>query len=360
VIQRLTGSQFGTPRDVVACLGAVQAQDYAGAKWALAQRTRDATDAQLDRAFDRGEILRTHVMRPTWHFVAPEDIRWLLALTAPRVHAANAFMYRKLELDSAVLRRSLQVIARALADTRHLTRTELGSRLAEAGIVATALRLSYIVMHAEIEGWICSGPRRGKQFTYVLLDERVPPATSRPRDWALAELTRRYFSAHGPAVLRDFVWWSGLTVVDAKAGLEMAAADLTREAFDGQTWWFSEAVIDTANRVRMHGPTVRLLPNYDESVTYQERSPHARLPLDRTALERVLAAHILTIDGQIAGGWRRDVQRKGMTLHVTPLRPLIKSERDALRVEADRYQRFIAVPVELALAPPIAGRDAGS
>ncbi len=226
--QRLSQTSFRKPEDVVAWLGAVQAQEYPGARWALGLRAKGLTDAAVERAFDDGRILRTHVMRPTWHFVTPADIRWLLALTSPRVHAASAYIYRQTGLDPAGLKRSRVIFERALRDRVHLTRAELGAALARGGLVAAGLRLASFVMHAELEGVICSGPRRGKQFTYALLDERAPGARTLDRDQSLAEIVRRFFTSHGPATVRDFVWWSGLTVRDAQAGIEMVKPPLAR------------------------------------------------------------------------------------------------------------------------------------
>ena len=217
--QSLAVSRLRTPGEVVAWLGAAQAQDYAGAKWALGLRAKGLTDAAVEQAFDEGAILRTHILRPTWHFVAPADIRWMLALSAPRVHAVNAYAYRTFELDAAVLARSRAALERALAGGRQLTRLELAKVLQRAGVQADGPRLAHVMMHAELDAVICSGARRGKQFTYALLEERAPRAKVLPRDEALAELTRRYFASHGPATLRDYVWWSGLTARDARAGM---------------------------------------------------------------------------------------------------------------------------------------------
>jgi hypothetical protein len=220
--QHLTGTPLKTAADVVGWLGAVQSQDYAGAKWAVAQRTNGLTDADLDQAFADGSILRTHVLRPTWHFVTPADIRWLLAVTKPRVHALNAYMYRQCELDETLLRRSSDVLANALVGGRQLTRTELGASLAQAGIVAEGIRLGYIIHYAELEAVICSGARRGKQFTYALLEERAPQAKRLDPDAALAELAKRYFTSHGPATLKDLTWWSSLTLAEARMAVELA------------------------------------------------------------------------------------------------------------------------------------------
>ncbi len=261
--QGLITPHHATPAAVIAWNGAVQAQDYAGAKWAVAQRVQGlVSDAAMDAAFNAGDILRTHVMRPTWHFVTPADIRWLLELTAPRVHAANAYYYRSLDLDATFLHQCAGIIARALEGNRHLTRPELAQALQHAGIQAAEMRLTYIVMYAELEGIICSGARRGKQFTYALLDERVPPGPAMEGEAALAELTKRYFTSHGPALLKDFVWWSGLTVTDARLGLELARDDLHHEVINGQSYWAAP----TSPLPSTTTPIGYLLPNYDEAL----------------------------------------------------------------------------------------------
>lgn len=267
--QHLIGDKFGSASEVVGWLGAVQAQDYAGARWALAQRMKRAVDAEIERAFDAGEILRTHVLRPTWHFVLPADIRFLLALSAPRVRTLMRTYDVKLELDRAVLDRSQQLLARALTGGEHRTRSELARALEQGGITATGQRLGHIMMHAELDALVCSGPRRGKQFTYALLSERAPGARSMTREQALAELTRRYFTSHGPALPQDFAWWSGLTLEDARAGLALASEALSELVVDGRTYHHA----GSARPPRPATSVVHLLPNYDEHViAYRERN----------------------------------------------------------------------------------------
>ena len=179
--QQLTHVRSRLPQEVVSSLVAMQAQEYAMSKWAIGLRLPGTVDADIEAAFNAGKILRTHLLRPTWHFVAPADIRWLLALTAPRVHAASAYMYRQLELDAAVFKRSDAVLARALQAGRFLTRTTLQAALARARVKAEGPRLAYLMMHAELQGLICSGPREGRQFTYALLESRVPEAPRQAR-----------------------------------------------------------------------------------------------------------------------------------------------------------------------------------
>jgi hypothetical protein len=348
--QRLTGAPFEDAVDTVRWLGAAQAQDYGAAKWALAQRTAGVTDADLDRAFAAGAVLRTHVLRPTWHFVTPEDIRWLLMLTAPRVNAANAYYNRRLELDDAVFERANAAFTAALRGGVQLTRSELASVLRDAGITASGQRLAYVVMRAELDAVVTSGARRGRQFTYALLDERAPGATSLGRDEALAELTKRYFTSHGPALLRDYTGWSGLTAADARAGIEMAGPQLGQEVAGGQTYWFGTSTGTTKATVG----TVHLLANFDEYlIGYQDYSPVFDESLLRgdASLRSVLYGHILVVDGQVTGGWRRTFESGQVALEVRPLARLDAAERDALEAAAARYGRFLGVPASLVVHP---------
>jgi len=226
--QRLSGAPYARPEQVVEGLLAVQSQDYLGAKWALAQRTVGGDDAAVQKAFQEGRFLRTHVLRPTWHFVAPRDIRWLLALTAPRVHALNAYYYRKHGLDAASVKRSNARIVKALSSGTHLTREELGQVLAVGKTALSGERLAYFIMRAELDALICSGAMRGKRHTYALLEERVAPAETLARDEALARIARWYVIGHGPAQARDLAWWSGLSVATPGAASKPTAASWNR------------------------------------------------------------------------------------------------------------------------------------
>jgi len=344
--QLLLQTNLMEPSQVVEWLGAVQAQDYAGAKWGLGQRMEDATDAAIDDAFNEGKILRTHVMRPTWHFVSPVDIRWILMLTAPRVHALNAFMYRQLELDKAILSKSYKVLEKALPGKRHLTRSELAAAFKKVGILAEGLRLGYFMMSAELDGLICSGARRGKQFTYTLLEERAPQIKPLKRDEALAQLTRRYFASRGPATHQDFTWWSGLTMADAREGIEMVKSQFVNEELNGQVYWFA----DSASPVRKISPTAHLLPNYDEYfIGFKDRtsigSRMRTLHLEENSA--ALNTHIIIIDGQVVGGWRRTLKKNVVIVELNLLTDLTKAEKRAVTETANKYGKFLGLPAEL-------------
>ena len=320
--------------DAVAWFGAVQAQDYGAAKWALALRMRGAvTGADIDRAFNEGRILRTHLLRPTWHFVAAADIGWVLELTAPRVHQALAFGRRYFGLSDAMHRRAARTIARALERDDCLTRNELADRLDRAGVPASGVPLAFVIMYAELEGIICSGPRRGKQFTYMLLARRAPRAPRYARDEALAELTRRYFRSHGPATVRDFVWWSGLTVADAKRGLAIVRA--RSDAIDGLTYW----TVGPRRRIAGTGVVVHLLPVYDEYlVAYRDLEAVPR----GKALWGVLPQAVVC-GGQVIGTWKATRRPTAPKVAVTLGRGLTRAERRQLDQAIERYTQFARV-----------------
>ncbi len=350
--QRLTGEPFTSPLDSVRWLTAVQSQDYGAAKWALAQRSRQTTDVELDRLFDHGAILRTHVLRPTWHFVLPEDIGWLLALTGPRVRAGLVARYRRLELDDKVAARAETLFTAALAGGSHLTRGELGEVLSADRISPDGQRLPHLIMRAELDALIASGPRRGKQFTYALLEERVAKPRALDRDEAVAELTLRYFRSHGPAQIQDFLWWSGLRTADARAGIALADGALDHQTIEGKDYWFDAAARPPGKATMV----AHLLPNFDEyTVAYRDRAEilHADRPFEANVFSfGTILSNVVTVGGRVRGSWRRSVARGGVHLEVQPLDRFKRAETAAVEDAADRYGRFLDRPVELSWRKP--------
>ncbi len=346
--QRISAPTFTDPGEVVDWLGAVQAQDYFGAKWALGLRMRDATDNAIDQAFNAGSILRTHLLRPTWHFVRPADIRWMLMLTAPRVHAASASMYRKMGLDNATFKRSDAVLAKALTGGKHLTRDELRGILENADIATeNGVRMSYLMMHAELEGILCSGPRRGKQFTYALLDERAPHARKLEREEALAELARRFFTSRGPASAQDFAKWSGLTVADAREGLDAIKANFEQDTQDTQTYWFLKPRAPAMGS----SPTASLLSVYDEYISsYKDRSA-----IDAGNLAELFRTmgnalqYIILLDGQFAGTWKRTIKKDAVFIEANLFTELTEADNQAVSAAAQHYADFLGKELELHL-----------
>jgi hypothetical protein len=345
--QLLGSTKKGSPAEVVAWLGAVQAQDFAAAKWGLGLRLHRATDDAVEKAFDDGVILRVHVMRPTWHFLTPQDLRCVQALTRSRAQAGMAAGYRRLELDGRLLSRCHRVLSDALAGGRHLTRSELSVRLAEKRVHASGQRLAYILMHAEFEALICSGPRKGRQFTYALVEERVPRTAALSAEEALAQWTLRYFLSHGPAQAKDFAWWSGMTLREAQRGLQMAAEQLQRESVNGETYWFSPATLEDPAA----GPEALLLSLYDEyTIGYRDRSAQdAERRIERLISKGNSVNAVLVLDGRIAGTWKRVLAKGRVEILARPFRKLRKAEAEAFERAASRYAAFLQLPVSLRL-----------
>lgn len=302
--QHLDTPRLDDPAQLVAHLGAVQSQDYPAARWGLGVRLRGVSDSQVEQTFSEGRILRTHVLRPTWHFVAPADIRWMLALTADRVKQAMGTYTRSTGMDEAFMARAEALMVRALEGGRSLTRAELGSTLREGGLeTADAWMLGQVMWRAEIDGVLISGPLRGKQHTYALLEERVPVAPDLSREEALAELTWRYFNGHGPALVADCSWWSGLTTSDVKRGLEWNRARLQCEKVDDREYWFASNAAPPADTTAVH-----LLPNYDEfTVAYRHRDLFFDRGVKRTGNPRedIPFADIILAGGRVVGNWER-------------------------------------------------------
>ena len=343
--QQLAHPMFETPQQIVSWFGAVQSQDYASAKWALAQRLIQGTEELIEKAFTDGQILRTHVMRPTWHFVTPNDIRWMLKLTSPRVKMLLAHYDRTLGLTQDTVRMSQTIFQETLTGGKMLTREELGLVLQKYKLPATGQALAHCVMHAELDGILCSGPRKGKHFTYMLLDERVPKFQNLTNEEALAELTKRYFTSHGPATIKDFVWWSGVTTVDAKHGLAMNKSWLINESVDGEEYWFHELIKEKKTMQTMY-----LLPNYDEyTIAYKDRNlfynSANNLHLDMRG--NMIFQHMIMYQGELIGVWRRTEKRNTVGIESRLFKTLSAEEMKLVTNTFELYGTYLHKTIEL-------------
>ena len=346
--QRLSGDGYESAEQAVGSLLAVQAQEVELAKWSLGMRVRGSSEADIDAPLAARQVLRTHILRPTWHYVLPADIGWLMRLTAPRVVSASRGRLARLGLDARQLTVASDAMARALEDGRQLTRPELGEVIERAGIPVEGQRLAHIVIHAEMNLLVASGAPRGAKQTYALLD--LPP-TQLDRfdgDAALAELARRYFTSHGPATIADLTWWSTLTTADARRGVDITSHVLERIEVDGTAFWWAGDLGSGSDDPR---PTVHLLQAYDEYVVGY-RSPRAPLDLAGLGPPGVLSRppflHMIVVDTQFAGWWRRVRDGDGYNVETRLERDLSPAEMAELEAAVARYGRFVGRPVRLA------------
>mgnify|MGYP001566161491 CR=1 FL=1 len=341
--QGLVKNSFKSPHDAVHYLGAVQAQEFSPSKWGMGLRIKGMNNEDITEAFNEGKILRTHVMRPTWHYVSPEDIGWMEMLTGPRVNQLMGYYNRKLELSDKTFEKTNNIISRALKGDNYLTRQELRKIIQEEGITYNVQKLAHIVSRAELDGIICSGPLKGKQFTYALIEERAPNAKTLSREKALEELVVRYFTSHGPATVKDFVWWSGLTTSDVRKGIEMTKNKLKFMELNNHTYYFSPK----QKKIIEDSEAVYLLPCYDE-YTIGYTSKHALYvpPTVRiTALNGFYNA--IVKDGLVVGMWRRTLHKDHITIHTRMNIPFTKKENESLHVQVEKYGEFFGTKAKL-------------
>ena len=372
---RLAGQQLRDPRaaaaeDALKNLLAVQAQEFPYARWSLAQRTTGAAAADVEQAVADGRILRTHILRPTWHFVHRADLPWLRALSAPRLHQANGGTYRKTGIDDAAASRSAGVLAEAVSGGVHLTREQLAASLQGAGFPAKGLALAYLIMHAEISGVLVSGapvrsPGGALRQTYAAFDERVAgatPAAAPSREESLAALTLRYFGSRGPATVRDCADWSGLTMTDVRRGLalagEIAPGAIVSASFDGAEFYLRPPEAEEAQGRGGESapagawdgqPQIDLIQCYDEYIMGYSVSRHyfggsaPAYPFGDNPM------HVVLLDGVLAGSWRHSLVRRGSAaqrcvLDIRLSRPLGRELENALDLAVARYGDFLGMP----------------
>ena len=340
--QQLSRPKFSQPVELVSFMGAVQAQDYAGAKWSLGVRLPGSTDRSIEQALANKTFLRTWALRGTLEFVAAADIRWIVSLVGSRVIASIQGRYRQLELDESTLQRCNELILKALRQDPELNRTTLLAMLEQNGISTQGMRAPHILQRASLEGLVCQTVAIKNNPTYILLDSLVPQPKLLPREEAIAELAKRYFASRGPATLKDFAWWLGLPLAEAKTGLEAAQNNLIHEKIDGQVYWFPES--DAYNG---YTQGVFLLQEYDEYLLgYQDRSAVAGAKsMQMISRSNGFNPYILK-NGQVAGTWRRTTSKKEVQMNIYAPE-FSQAEMDELQAAARRYGEFLEMPVKI-------------
>ncbi len=312
ISQNIGEKSLKTCKEVVRWMGAMQAQDFGMSKWAIGVRLPNPTENEITRAINSGEILRTHLLRPTWHYVSNDDIYWMLALTAPQIKPAFKSRHSDLGITKEILKKSYEVLEKALRDGTHLTREEAITELAKVKIATDQNRASHLFAWAELEGLICSGALKDGKPTYALLDERVPTKKSLTKQEALATLAKTYFSSRSPATLQDFVWWSGLSIKEAKQALDSVTTDFKSETINSKTYWYSESPRSPKKEL----DSVYLLPAFDEFIiSYKDRT--ATMPFEthkKAVSDNGIFRPIIVVNGQVRGIWKRIVKKDKVLL----------------------------------------------
>ena len=345
--QQVAQHRWSKVGKLVAWLGAIQAQDYLGAKWSMALRIPGTIESDIDKAIATKTIIRTWPMRGTLHFVAAADVHWMRILLTPRIIAGSARRQDELELTTAVYARCEKIFIKALRGGRQVTREALCALLEKEKISAKGPRSYHIFWRLAQEGLLCFGAHEGSQSTFALLDEWAPNAKAREREDSLAELAKRYFIGHGPATLQDFVWWSGLKISDARAALEMAAPSLAKEIVEGKTYWMARDMPALPKDME----PVHLLPGFDEFLLgYTDR----RATLDPKHAQKICPGfngvfmNTVLIDGKVRGTWKRVIKKNAVTLTPIPFKSFIRAEKKDIAVVAERYGQYLGKNVNCA------------
>lgn len=341
--QQLSGTEFKTPKALVSHFGAMQAQDYPMSKWAIGSRLPGSADESVEKAIDDGQIIRTHVLRPTWHLAAAEDIRWMLELTGPNILRQFNAMNIKLGLDDKTFSKSTDIIVKALDGGQHLTRGEIVGILNYHGIKTNEYRSLHILAHAELHRVICSGKRKGKHHSYALMDERVPQSQPLTKEKALAELALRYFTSHGPATQKDFGWWSGLGVNDCKVAIELNRGKLAAKDYENQTYYWNDmGKIET-------GESVLLLPAFDEYlISYKDRSAAIHTDhMPHAFTSNGIFKPIIVVNGQVVGIWKRTIKKDKIIIEPGFLQKVPKGIEKKVAEAAGRFGVFLEQNVEM-------------
>jgi hypothetical protein len=340
--QHVQGNEFNSVKELVHWMGAIQAQDYTMAKYAIGVRLKNSTEKIIEEAINNTDIIRTHVLRPTWHFVAAEDIRWMLELTAKNLNRALSSNNKRLELDEKTFKKSNTIIEKLLRDGKHLTRKEIMTALEKKGIKTDDLRASHIMFRAETDLIVCNGMKREKQFTYALFDERVPLTKKLSKEEALAQLAQRYFFSHGPATLQDFTWWSGLSVADAKTGLELIKSKLISEKYRDNIYWFAES-ISQKNKVNK----IIFLPSFDEFlISYKSREVSLNLQHTSHAFTtNGIFNPIIVHNAKVIGTWKPQIKKDILIQQYFFNRPTEKQKQLCLK-SATEFGKFMQKEVK--------------
>ena len=339
---QLAKPRFRSPKELVAWMGAVQAQEYTMAKWAVGTRLKSSSLRVVDDALAKGEILRTHILRPTWHFIVAEDIRWMLQLSGGRIRTAfdSYARSRKMEITESFYTKGCRLLEQLLGGNKSLTKQELMDGFGRAGVETDNHLIHYFLVRAETDGLVCSGVDKNKKPTYALLEERVPPMKELSREEALARLATLYFQSHSPATLSDFVWWSGLAATEARHAVALIETDLLTEKFDSETFYLHV----TCDLKACCRKVLHLLPSYDEYlISYKDRTTVMLREHHHKAFNTFgIFYPVILYEGRIVGNWKKDSKKKALTVETSLFDESLDLPEDLLKKAVDYYCSFHA------------------
>lgn len=338
--QQLAHHQFTTVGELVAWMGAIQAQDYAGGKWAIGARMDGMTDADVEKAIVNKEIIRSWPMRGTLHFVSPLDIRWMQRLTTPKLMSGLAKRWAYLGLDNKTVERARDVFAKTLKGGKCFIRKKMLAALERAKISTASQRGYHMLWYAAQTSLLCFGPVKGKEQTFVLLDEWTPEQKKLTREESLAEYAKLYFRSHGPATMQDFMWWTGLPARDLKVGIELAKSFLREEIIEGKAYWLGKDVPEVTDISK----TAYLLPPFEEYLLgYKDRTA----VLDLAHAQKIVPGlngmykPIVVAGGQVVGIWQRTIKKDTAYITVTPFEKFTGAQEKAIAKAVKRYGEFL-------------------
>jgi hypothetical protein len=343
--QKIKTTEFIEVSETVRWMCAMQAQDFSMAKWAIGARLSDPADKKIESAFNKGEILRIHVLRPTWHFISAEDVYWMLQLSAPKIKSSLKSRHKELELTESVITKTRNIIEDTLKETSCATREELANEFHKAKIRTDANRLSHILFRAELDGIICSGPIKENKLTYAMLCERVPDKRVLSREESLAELAKRYFTSRCPATLQDFIWWSNLSVKDAQAATGLLNRDFCTKNIGSAVYWIPNSFSDSQPKKT----SAYLLPAYDEFlISYKDRSSSlSAVNNKKTVSDNGIFYPTIVVNGQVSGVWKRTIQKNKVIVETNFFVPPDSSILKLIDYKAYIFGWFLGKETEL-------------
>lgn len=348
ISQQIVHTKFESVKDIVAWMGAIQAQDFRMTKWAIGLRLKKATEATVNEAINSGQILRTHVLRPTWHFVSADDIYRMLQLTAPKIRMAMKGRNKQLELDDTIFKKSNSVLERSLRNNNHLTRKELLAEFKKSNIATDNNRASHILLNAELDGIICSGKMKGEATTYALLEEVVAKRPAFDKEKALYELASKYFQSRCPATLQDFIWWSGLSVKDGKQALTLIEKDFCKEKINGK-----EYILPKMFKLsKSFKESAFLLPSFDEFlISYKDRSDSVAVEdHSKSFSNNGIFWPIVVENGKVTGTWKREIKKTKTIITIDFFNFIKKENYSLLQHQSEKLGYFLNSKTELIIS----------